>query len=150
MVEKSKGGNQLNDSKRSMSNIIPNGFHRNFSSVISNPNEQILSKLEIFQNELKENHTDLVSKIDLLTQNNSEIKSEISRLNARLDEINKVITDNNLKVVYFLLDFFRYFSPQNKLSPDSAQIINTIFKTHKLGSGLNVSDLTSYIDKLWK
>ena len=57
----------------------------NYSTIVSNSNDQILSKLEKIQNDINDKHSDLVGKF---FTSNSELISEISKLNARLDETN--------------------------------------------------------------
>ncbi|CAF1064073.1 unnamed protein product, partial [Brachionus calyciflorus] len=132
IVEKSKEKNQLNVPNRSITQPIPSSYQRNYSTIVSNSNDQILSKLEKILNDINDKHSDLEGKFENLNTSNSELISEISKLNVRIDETNKVLIDNNIKIVYFILDFFRYFSTQNKPNPDAAHLINTIFKTHKL------------------
>ena len=95
MVEKSKEKSQINSFSRPISNLITNGPLRNYSTIVSNSNDQILSKLEQLQNDINEKHTDLVSKIEYLTETNSELRAEIKKINARQDETNKAFTDNN-------------------------------------------------------
>ncbi|RMZ93727.1 hypothetical protein BpHYR1_021309, partial [Brachionus plicatilis] len=130
--------------------IASQGFYRNYSAATTNTNDQILLKLNEIQNDFQNKHIDLVNKFDDVCKTNNELKHEIEKLNARVDDITKVVVDNNLKIVYFILDFFRYFTPASKPNSDAAQLINSIFKTHKLGTNLNVTELKNYIDKLWK
>ena len=84
-----------------------------------------------------------------MTNKLEAIKNDITNTLAQIKTLSDSITNNNLKLVHFVIDTIKILFPKS-IKPNKQQIeeINQRYSWHKLGS-IDSDKLQQYTDKLW-
>ena len=162
--------NGNNFSKIKNNKIVPNGYYRKYSEFGKKESENKIDevsldvKLSKLENSITKNNEEAFEKMIQVvsTQFNNtveefkkNIKTELTEIiKEYIDEkvekkINDKLEENNLRILYFLLDTLCGLKQVTK--PNNSQIsnINRSFNHHSLGPQVDQSSLRSYVEKFF-